>query len=209
MSQIQLKSLLGKMRLLLEEGHHLFGYVCVNSAKMENMIDRIAEAVPKTVSEAEEILKRKDEIIIEAQNRAERIIREGIEEQRRLAGESEVLRKVKEEAVKQQQQVTEYCENLKLKTYEELAALKEETLKQTHIMQEGAEDYADKIFNSLDGELENFLAGVKRCKIMLTDKKNQNKVTRQNRIAELYADETGNDEKLVKTGVNSNDFENN
>ncbi len=179
MAQIQLKSLLGKADMMLEEGYHFLGYVLLKSGRMENIIEQIADAVPSAVNEAEAILRRKDEIIQEAHNRAERIIQEGINEQNRLVSEHEVYRRVQEQVIRQQQQVAEFCENLKSAAAQEAEEIKIRAVKEAGQIQKGAEDYAERIFNSLDSELENFLASVKQCKIMLADQKSQNELNRQ------------------------------
>ncbi len=70
MTQLRIKELLGKANFLLENGLHILaGFVVIRSAEMEALLDRIDASIPEDIKEAELILRRRDEIFTEAQNR--------------------------------------------------------------------------------------------------------------------------------------------
>ena len=96
MAQLQLKSLLGKANAIIEKGSNFFGKVLVDKEEMLNLIEEIVACIPADIKEAEMIIANKDKTIQDAQNRAERIIQEGIHEQSRLVSDNEIMSRVKD-----------------------------------------------------------------------------------------------------------------
>ena len=124
MAQLQLKSLLGKANALLQKGYELFGYTIVNKAELEDLIEQCNASIPADIKEAELIMSRKDEIVREAQNRAERMIQDARDEQARLVSRDEISKRAQEVLAKQKQQVEEYCENLQANALREAEEIK-------------------------------------------------------------------------------------
>ena len=174
MTQMQIRTLLGKARALIEKSHSFFGRVFLSKNEMVAIIDAIADSIPDDIHEAELILARKEEIIQEAQNRAERIIQDGVNEQSRLVSEHEILRRVQEVATKQKQQIEEYCENLKSQTSRNVEEMKLLSIKEASRIQTGSEDYAEKIFKDLEGNVEQILENIKVCRNVLNEQRAKN-----------------------------------
>jgi len=184
MTQIQIKSLLGKANALVEKGNAFFGKVLVPKDEMIELIEAIAKSLPNDLQEAELIIARKEEIIQEAQNRAERIIQDGINEQARLVSEHEILRRVQEAATKQKQQVEEYCENLQSQAAHNAEEIKLLSVKEASRVQLGSEDYAEKIFNDLAANVSQVLQNIAMCQQALAEQRAKNMQTKP----ELYAE---------------------
>ena len=120
MTQLRIKDLLGRANFILDKGFHFLpGFVMVKSSEMEAIIDRIDASIPEDIKEAESILRRREEIQIEAQQRAERIIMEAKAEAEKILSESELLNQVQREAEKIKEQVLTECQELREKTIEE------------------------------------------------------------------------------------------
>ena len=173
MTQLQLKSLLGKINGVIEKGYNLFGYVVVKKNDVTNLINEMAECIPADIREAELIISRKEEMVNEAQNRAERIIQDAIKEQARLISDNEISRKVQEAVTQQKQQVDEYCENVQntaIKNAEETKVL---AIREAATIQEGAEDYAEKIFNDMEANISQILNNVHYCQQALAEQKSR------------------------------------
>ena len=101
MTQLRIKELLGRANLILDKGFHFLpGFVMVKSSEMEALLDRIDASIPEDIKEAESILRRREEIQIEAQQRAERIIMDARNEAEKILSESELLNQVQREAEK-------------------------------------------------------------------------------------------------------------
>ncbi len=163
MAQLQLKSLLGKANALLQKGYELFGYTIVNKIEMEELIEQCNASIPADIKEAEMIIARKDEIVREAQNRAERMIQDAREEQNRLVSRDEISKRAQEVLAKQKQQVEEYCENLQANAIREAEEIKVTAIRKAAVIQEGAEDYATKIFNDMSDNIGQFLTNIQAC----------------------------------------------
>lgn len=198
MAQIQIKSLLGKVRGLVEKGNAFFGKVLVPKEEIIELIDAIANSIPNDIHEAELILARKEEILQEAQNRAERIIQDGVNEQARLVNDNEILRRVQEAATKQKQQVEEYCESLQSQAARNADEIKLISIKEASRMQLGSEDYAEKIFNDLAVNVAQIMENIRMCQNALAEQRARNMQARPELYAERISQEqenTGNEEE--------------
>lgn len=195
MAQLQLKSLLGKANALLQKGYELFGYTIINKSEMEDLIEQCNASIPADIKEAEMIMTRKDEIIREAQNRAERMIQDARDEQARLVSRDEISKRAQEVLSKQKQQVEEYCENLQANAIREAEEIKVTAIRKAAVIQEGAEDYAAKIFNDMSANIGQFLNNIQACQNALANQRSGREAQMQ-AIAqeEVYPQVTQNEE---------------
>src|SRR5574344_2142565 len=119
--------------------------VAVKVKEIEDLIDRIASALPYEVQEAKAFLRRKEELQMEAQKKAEKIILDAQNEASRLLSESDVLKAVENEA-----------ENIRIQATEEAMKIRE-----------GAEVYAEQVLNNLDKDLAQLQQVVKNGQIYM------------------------------------------
>ena len=168
MTQLRIKELLGRANLILDKGFHFLpGFVMVKSSEMEAILDRIDDSIPEDIKEAESILRRREEIQIEAQQRAERIIMEARNEADKILSESELLNQVQREAEKIKEQVLSECQDLRERTIEEAKQIKIQAEDEAHRIKEGAENYAEQILNNIDGDLTQLHQIVKNGQLYL------------------------------------------
>jgi vacuolar-type H+-ATPase subunit E/Vma4 len=139
----------------------------IKSSDMEAILDRIDASVPEDVKEAESILRRREEIQIEAQQRAERIIVDARNEADKILSESELLNQVQREAEKIKEQVRTECQDLRDRTIEEAKQIKIQADDEAHRIKEGAENYAEQILNNIDGDLTQLHQIVKNGQLYL------------------------------------------
>lgn len=162
MSKLHLKELLGRANLLLDKGLHIIpGKVIIPNREMEELFDRIDASIPEDIKEAEMILRRREEIQLESQHRADRIIAEAQNEAERILSESELLRAVHQEAAKIKEQVIAECEELKRRAREEAEHYTLKATEEAARIREGAEGYAEQVLDNLEDNL-NQLQGVVR-----------------------------------------------
>lgn len=172
MTQLRIKELLGKANFLLDKGLHIMpGFVIIRNAEMEATLDRIDASIPEDIKEAEMILKRRDEIHLEAQNRAERIINDAQNEAARVLSESELLRAVQQEATKIREQVISDCEDIKAQAIKESENTKMLAAQEAMKIREGAENYAEQILNNLDTDLNQLQQIVRNGQMYLEKQK--------------------------------------
>ncbi len=168
MTQLRIKELLGRANLILDKGiHFLPGFVMVKSSEMEAILDRIDASIPEDIKEAESILRRREEIQIEAQQNAERIIAQARNEAEKILSESELLSQVQREAERIKEQVLAECQQLRDNTIEEAKKIKIQAEDEAHRIKEGAENYAEQVLNNIEGDLTQLQTIVKNGQLYL------------------------------------------
>ena len=168
MTQLRIKDLLGRANFVLDKGLYLLpGFVLIKSSDMETLLDRIDASIPEDIKEAESILRRREEIQIEAQQRAERIIIDARNEAEKILSESELLNQVHKEAEKIKEQVLAECQDLREKTIDEAKAIKIQAEDEALRTKEGAENYAEQILNNIDTDLSQLQQIVQNGKMYL------------------------------------------
>jgi cell division septum initiation protein DivIVA len=114
--------------------------VRVDREEIYDLLDQMRATIPEEIKQARWIVKERQEMLAEAKREAERIVKEAQDEQQRLVSEQEVVK-----------QAENHAEDI----VEEARARERE-------IRLGAEDYADDILNTLEVNLEKFLAAVQR-----------------------------------------------
>lgn len=168
MTQLRIKELLGRANLILDKGFHFLpGFVMVKSSEMEAILDRIDASIPEDIKEAESILRRREEIQLEAQQRAERVIAEARNEAEKILSESELLGQVQREAERIKEQVLSECQQLRDNTIEEAKRIKVQAEDEAHHIKEGAENYAEQVLANIEGDLTQLQTIVKNGQLYL------------------------------------------
>ena len=178
MAQLQLKNLLGKLNGLLEKSNCFFGFTLIKKIEIKSLIDEIANCIPADIKEAELIISKRDEIIKEAQNSAERIIQDAKNEQSRLINDNEIVRRAQDAVSEQKQQVEQYCDNLQNTAIKNAEDIRTQAIRQAANIQEGAQDYAAKVFDNIDSSLsqtlnnvQELIENVRVCKKVLNEQR--------------------------------------
>ena len=114
--------------------------VRIDREEIYEILDQMRATIPEEIKQARWIVKERQEMLAEAKKEAERIIRDARERQDRLVGEEEV---------------TKQAERAAEDIIEDARARERE-------IRLGAEDYADEILNTLEINLQKFLAAVQR-----------------------------------------------
>lgn len=126
--------------------------VRVDKEEIYDLLDQMRATIPEEIKQARWIVKERQEMLAEAKREAERIVKEAHDEQLRLVSEQEVVK-----------QAENHAEDI----IEEARARERE-------IRLGAEDYADDILNTLEVNLEKFLAAVQRGRDRLAGRDNEN-----------------------------------
>ena len=144
------------------------GYlVAVKVKDVETLIDRIYASIPQEVQEACAILRRREELQIEAQQKAEKTIMDAQNEAARLLSESDLLRAVQKEAEKIKDQVITDCEEIKHKALEEADNIRNQATDEAIRTKEGAEVYGEQVLTSLENNLTQLQQVVKNGQIYM------------------------------------------
>ena len=161
--------LMNELEEALDKGFPLLGYcfTVVKKDTVTNILDKLYAALPDEIKEARALLRRKDELQYEAQQRAEKIISDAQAEANRLLSESDLLRAVQREAEKIKEQVISECDEIKRKSYEDAEALRSKAIDEALRTKDGASVYAEQILVSLEQNLNQLHEIVKNGQLSL------------------------------------------
>jgi vacuolar-type H+-ATPase subunit H len=107
------------------------------------------------------VLERRDEIVNEAQSKANQMLQDAKKQSEFMLSESELLRAVHEEASRIRQQITVELDAMRKKAFEEAEAARAQAYEEARVVREGADQYADTILGALDKNLLEFQSVVR------------------------------------------------
>jgi hypothetical protein len=169
MQQSGIYELLKLMEIVLEKSFPILPnyLVAVKVKEIESLIDRIYASLPAEVQEARAFLRRREELQIEAQQKAEKIIVDAQNEASRLLSESDVLRAVQKEAEKIKEQIITDCEEIKRKALDDAENVRLQAADEAIRIREGAEVYAEQVLVNLERDLTQLQQTVKNGQIYM------------------------------------------
>ena len=160
--------LMGELEDALDKGLPLLGYYSVvKKDTVTNLLDKLYAALPDEIKEARSLLRRKDELQYEAQQKAEKIVADAQGEANRLLSESDLLRAVQREAEKIKEQVIADCEEIKRKALEEAEAIRAQANDEANRTKDGASVYAEQLLANLEQNLAQMQEIVKNGQVHL------------------------------------------
>ena len=161
--------LMNELEDALDKGLPLLipSYTVVKKDTVTNILDKLYAALPDEIKEARALLRRKDELQYDAQQRAEKIIADAQAEANRLLSESDLLRAVQREAEKIKEQVIAECEENKRKSLEEAEALRNQAIDEALRTKDGASVYAEQVLVNLEQNLNQLQEIVKNGQLQL------------------------------------------
>lgn len=169
MQQSGIYELLKLLEIVLEKSFPILPnyIVAVKVKEIESLIDRIYASLPSEVQEARAFLRRREELQIEAQQKAEKVILDAQNEANRLLSESDVLRAVQKEAEKIKEQVIGDCEEIKRKALDDAENIRMQAADEAIRIREGAEVYAEQILANIERDLTQLQQVVKNGQIYI------------------------------------------
>lgn len=147
--------------------------VVVKREVVESLLDRIYASLPTEVQDARSLLRRRDEIQHEAQQRAEKIINDAQNEASRLLSESDLLLAVQKEADKIKEQVIADCEEIKRKALDDAEAIRAQAQDDAMRIQDGASVYAEQVLTNLEQNLNQLQQVVKNGQVQLERRRSE------------------------------------
>ena len=160
--------LMGDLEEALDKGFSPFGYYSVvKKDTVTELLDKLYAALPDEIKEARALLRRKDELQYEAQQKAEKIIADAQGEANRLLSESDILRAVQKEAEKIKEQVINDCEEIKRKAIDEADAIRAQAADEASRIKEGSSAMAEQLLASLEQNLVQMQEIVKNGQVAL------------------------------------------
>lgn len=146
-------------------------WVIVKKDKARSLMDKIYAALPDEVRDARALLRRKDEVLYDAQQKAEKIINEAQAEAARLLSESDLLRAVQKEAEKIKESVISDCENIRRQSHDEAENIRMQAIDDAARTKEGASIYAEQVLLELEKNISQLHEIVKNGQVSLEKKR--------------------------------------
>lgn len=161
-------NLMNELEDALDKGFPIFGfYSLVKKDIVTTLLDKIYAALPDEIKEARALLRRKDELQYEAQQKAEKIVADAQAEANRLLSESDLLRAVQREAEKIKEQVINECEDIKRKAADEAESIRLQAYDESSRIKDGASIYAEQLLTNLEQNLGQMQEIVKNGQVQL------------------------------------------
>lgn len=149
------------------KGFPLLGFSVVKKDTVTNILDKLYAALPDEIKEARALLRRKDEMQYEAQQRAEKVVADAQAEANRLLSESDLLKAVQREAEKIKEQVITDCEEIKRKAMDEAENVRIQASDEATRIKDGANIYAEQVLTNLEQNLGQLQEIVKNGQLQL------------------------------------------
>ena len=173
--------------------------VVVKREVVESLLDRIYASLPSEVQDARALLRRRDEIQHEAQQRAEKIINDAHNEASRILSESDLLLAVQKEADKIKEQVISDCEEIKRKALDDAEAIRIQAKDEATRIQDGASVYAEQVLTNLEQNLNQLQQIVKNGQVQLERRRNESSSYSSSQIDTVYSDSQNVDQREYAT----------
>ncbi len=147
--------LLKMLEISLEEGFPVIPrkFTIVKTKEIETLIDRIYASLPVEVQEARAFLRRREELQIEAQQKAEKIVNDAQLEADRKLSEADFIKALEREGIRIRTQVQQECEEIKRKALEDAENIRAQATEEAMKTKEGAELYAEQVLTNLEKNL--------------------------------------------------------
>lgn len=144
----------------------------IDEEQLLDQLDLIRINLPVAFRDAEAVIREKDRILLEAEQRAQDILDAAREQAMQMIEETTVVRQANYEAENIRRQVQQECDEIRDRLAGELdqmredAALELEDMRRAAIseceaIQDGADDYADRVLGSIENQLGDMLRVVR------------------------------------------------
>lgn len=169
MQQNGVYDLLRLLEMALDEGFPIIPrkFTIVKTKELETLIDRIYAVLPVEVQEARAFLRRREELQLEAQQKAEKIINDAQMEADRKLSEADFIKALEKEGIRIRTQVQEECEEIKRKAMEEAENIRLQATEDAMKTREGAELYAEQVLTNLERDLAQLQQVVKNGQVYM------------------------------------------
>lgn len=150
----------------------------INEDELLDQLDIIRVSLPDAFQKAIEIIRQKDDILAEAERYASAVIETAEQEATGILNDLGIRQKAEAEANQLKERVQRECETMRQQAIldieqmrrsaqQQLDSLRQLTLSECQEVQYGADEYADKVLNRLEDQLQDILRVVKNGRSQL------------------------------------------
>jgi cell division septum initiation protein DivIVA len=140
----------------------------VDEEQLLEQLDLVRLGLPEAFHEAEEIVRHKEEILLQAEQYAQEVIETAERRASQIMNEMGILRQAEMEAQQLRQRVQQECEMAKEQTINELERMRRQVrqeldemqrlaLEECEEIQAGADEYADRVLKEMEMQLSEMM----------------------------------------------------
>ncbi|MGI0493475.1 hypothetical protein ACN4EG_16965 [Alkalinema pantanalense CENA528] len=133
-----------------------------------DQLDLVRLSLPEAFQLAEEVVRQKDEILVQAEQYAQEIIETAEQRAAQILNETGILRQAEYEAQQLQMKVQQECEaaqqqvlaeidQTRRQAQRELEGMQQRALEEAEEVQRGADEYADKVLRDMEAQMSEML----------------------------------------------------
>ena len=169
MQQNGVYDLLRALEVSLEEGFPIITntFTVVKTKEIGSLIEKIYSSIPTEIQEARAFLRRRDELQMEARQKAEKIITDAQEEADKRLSEADFIKALEREGNRIRTQVQQECEEIKRKALDDAENIRIQATEDAMKTREGAEIYAEQVLTNLERDLGQLQQVVKNGQIYM------------------------------------------
>ncbi len=155
--------LLKRLEYCLEKGFPIIPnyLVTVKVKDIESIIDTLYGALPQEINDARAILRRREEMQVEAQQKAEKIVMDAQNKANQILSENDMLKAVELKAEKIKEQVIAECEEIKRRALDDAENVRLMAADEAMRTREGANAYVERVFAYLENAFAEQLQVIK------------------------------------------------
>lgn len=158
----------------------------IDEEQILDQLDLVRLNLPAAYLEAEEIIRRKDEILAQAERYAQEIIASAEQEATHILDEMGLVRQAKIEAEQIRLQVEQDCELAKEQTVAEIERVRRQAqqdieemrvraIEECEEIHHGADEYADRVLRNIEQQLGDMLRVIQNGRQQLQQESNLNR----------------------------------
>lgn len=140
---------------LIDDAAGIYKFKFINADQFLDVLDKGRARLPEELREAGEVLEQRDEVIAEAQRRAESMIGMARRQAETMLQESEILKAVQAEVERIRKQVVAEVEQMRREALAEAERIRMEAEEEGQRTREGADHYAESVLSRIDADLNS------------------------------------------------------
>ena len=178
--------LIDRLGLVVEESTSIpwSSFKLVNIEKFYDQLELVMSKLPQEIKEATSIINQKEEIINQAQTKADKVLKEAQKQSDellestqykvdRMVKDSEILKKIEQEAENIKRTILQEAEEIRMRALKESEEMRKKAYEEADNIRVGADKYAESVLTSLDQDLTEALSIVRNGQKHLTSKSNE------------------------------------
>jgi F0F1-type ATP synthase membrane subunit b/b' len=165
---LEIQTELNRLEELFIDSRHFFRWAIVHEDDFLDQMDLVRESLPDAFRQAEALLQRRDEILAQAEEYAQKVVEDAERRATQLINENAILRQAEYEAQQLRSQLQTECdaaqdktigeiEQMRQRAQQDLEEMRQLGLQEAEEIQRGADEYADAVLRDMEAQMADML----------------------------------------------------